>query len=174
MASPTENLIRPDSPASSRDRSALAIASVTSTRDGGGLAEAYPDGGSFTSDLRAGLEAVRSLYLQSDARVFADVYGAMASDPAARALFHDHYLRPRHQSLGRAIERGIDRGELRADTDAEIVGDIVSGPFLYRLLAGAEGFRDELVDAIVASVLALYGVRRGPGQPAAAGTGGVV
>ena len=129
----------------------LAIASVIPSADAD---DAYPDRGSFEADLRAGLEAVRSLYEQSDPRVFADVYGAMASDAGARELFADHYLHPRRRSLGRAVERGIERGELRADTDVEIIGDLVSGPFLHRLLSGTEGFDDELVDAIVGSVVA--------------------
>ncbi|WP_331773066.1 TetR/AcrR family transcriptional regulator (plasmid) [Embleya sp. NBC_00888] len=135
-------------------KAALVVAAMTWASES---PDVFPDSGSFTGDLRAGLESMRGMYDRSERDLFADVYFAMASDPAARELFNRNYVEPRRQSLERAIERAIERGELRADTDAEIVGDFVSGPFLYRRLIGSDELRDELIDAIVTSVTALYG-----------------
>lgn len=136
-------------------KSTLAVASVTWSIDAD---NAFPDRGSFEADLRGALEMLRDLYAQSSAPVFADVHAAMSGDPAARGLFEQHYRQPRRDSLRRALNRGIARGELLETTDIEIVGDLVSGPFLHRLLSGSTEFSDELVDAIVFSVLGLYGV----------------
>lgn len=138
-----------------RSKAALAITAVTWSID---ARDAFPDRGSFEADLRSGLQALAELYAQSSASVFADVYAAMAGDPAARALFFERYLQPRRESLRCAIQRGIERGELATTTDVEIVSDLVSGPFLHRLLGGAGDFSDGLVEAVVGAVLGLYGV----------------
>ena len=139
-------------------KSTLAIASVIWSVD---VDNAFPDLGSFEADLRGALEMLRELYTASSAAVFVDVHAAMVGDPAARGSFEEHYLQPRRDSLRRAVERGIARGDLCESTDLAIVGDLVCGPFLHRLLTGSSGFSDELIDAIVASVLGLYGVPPG-------------
>lgn len=136
-------------------KAALSITAVTWRID---VHDAFPDQGSFEADLRCGLQALAELYAQSSAAVFVDVFAAMAGDPAARALFVEHYLQPRRESLRRAIQRGVDRGELATTTDVEIVGDLVSGPFLHRMLGGGDDFSDGLVEAVVRAVLRLYGV----------------
>jgi len=136
-------------------KAALVVASMTWTNDS---PDVFPDSGSFATDLRVGLETIRSLYDPSSSNLFADVYFAMASDTVARELFNRNYIQPRQASLLRAVERGIARGELRESTDAAIVNDLVSGPFLYRRLIGADDLRDELIEAIVTAVVKLYGV----------------
>jgi hypothetical protein len=51
----------------------------------------------------------------------------------------------------RAIwDRGVARGELRSDVDAEVAIDLVFGPAMYRLVAGHAPLDDAAADAIVA------------------------
>ncbi|MDQ6527383.1 TetR/AcrR family transcriptional regulator [Nocardioides sp. LHD-245] len=147
-------------------KAALVVAAMVWTADS---PDVFPDSGSLAGDLRAGLESMRGMYDRSERDLFADVYYAMASDPAARELFNRNYVEPRRESLERVVQRAIERGELRPDTDAAIVGDLVSGPFLYRRLVGSDELRDELIDAIITAVTALY--RPGPPSPRGARSG---
>ena len=62
-------------------------------------------------------------------------------DQLRRAL--DEYLTSRQATIRLIIGRGIERGELAADTDVDVVVDLVLGPFYYRhLLTGAPVDRD--------------------------------
>ena len=60
-----------------------------------------------------------------------------------RALVHEK--RRRHHTV---IERAIDRGELRADVDAELVIDAVVGPVFYRFLVSGAPIDDDYLDAL--------------------------
>ena len=51
------------------------------------------------------------------------------------------------------LQRGIDRGDLRADVDLEVVIDAYVGPIFYRFLISDApldaAFADTLVDAVL-------------------------
>jgi Tetracyclin repressor-like, C-terminal domain len=47
------------------------------------------------------------------------------------------------------LDRGIARGELRADIDPDSAIDLVFGPAIYRLVAGHAPLDDDAADSIV-------------------------
>ena len=53
----------------------------------------------------------------------------------------------------RLVELGIERGDLRADTDRQLIHELLFGPVYYRLmLSGApldEGLAERVVDAVL-------------------------
>ena len=51
----------------------------------------------------------------------------MAFDPTLRLKFSEDYLAPRKHIISTILQHGIDRGQLRADTDLETVVDVVLG-----------------------------------------------
>jgi len=56
--------------------------------------------------------------------------------------------------VARAIwDRGVDRGELRADVDPEIGIDIVFAPAIYRLVTGSGALDDAAAEAVVVAAL---------------------
>jgi hypothetical protein len=59
----------------------------------------------------------------------------------------------------RAIwDRGVARGELRADADPEVAIDLVFGPAMYRLVAGHAPLDETAADAIIE--MAMHGLAR--------------
>ena len=56
-------------------------------------------------------------------------------------------------------ERGVARGELRADADPDAAIDIAIGPALYRLMMGHAPLTDDAADALVD--VAIRGLARG-------------
>jgi AcrR family transcriptional regulator len=134
-------------------KAALVVASMTSNDP----VDMFPDTGSFEGDVRHGVETIRGLYQTTPPEIVAGVYFAMASDPEAREIFNRNYIEPRRDSLARAIERGIARGDVRPDADVALVGDMVAGPFLYRRLVRGHDLRDELVDTVVGAAVELFG-----------------
>ena len=49
-------------------------------------------------------------------------------------IFRAALVEPRRTALRTIIDRGIARGELREDLDPEALVDLLSAPYLYRLL----------------------------------------
>jgi hypothetical protein len=69
----------------------------------------------------------------------------------ARKAFWAHRL----DSLAPVVARGIERGDLRADTDARLLLEMLIAPIHGRLLLTGEPVGDELAESLVD--LALHG-----------------
>lgn len=83
-----------------------------------------------------------------------------AADPdteLAKAFRHHVILRSREQ-IRTLIVRAIDEGEVRSDTDLDVVLDLVVAPVFFRLLLGHEpndeAFADSVVDHVLAGIRA--------------------
>src|SRR5215468_5417034 len=78
----------------------------------------------------------------------------IATDPGLARVYREQVVQPRMAQLAPVIERGIARGDLRADTEVRLVHELLVGPIFYRLLlSGAPLGRNLgacLVDAIMA------------------------
>lgn len=108
-----------------------------------------PDTGSVREDFRLALRGMMRFYNSPSGRVFAQIAGEAQFDPPIAVELSDRLIGPRRQ-LGRTIlDRGIARGELRADIDPEAAIDLVFGPAIYRLVAGHAPLDDDAADAIV-------------------------
>ena len=77
----------------------------------------------------------------------------IATDPELARVYREHVVEPRWQQLSQVIDRGIERGDLRRDTDVRLVHELLIGPIFYRLLfSGApldRGLGKRLVDSIL-------------------------
>lgn len=118
-----------------------------------GLEPTPVDTGSLRSDLVELLtELARKMRETEAGRIVPSVVAEAAVNPEMRevltAWIHDRRLRPR-EVVGRAIERG----ELPADTEVELLVDLLGGSVIYReLIAGQPTFRDDaerMVDAVL-------------------------
>ena len=79
----------------------------------------------------------------------------IASDPALGDPFRATVVAARRAEVTRVIERGIARGDLRADADTELATDLLVGPVYFRLMFG--GVLDlEFAERVVDSVLRGY------------------
>ena len=108
-----------------------------------------PDTGSVREDFRLALRGIMRFYNSPSGRVFAQIVGEAQFDPQIAAELSDRLVDPRRR-LGRAIlDRGIARGELRADIDPDAAIDLVFGPAIYRLVAGHASLDDDSADAVV-------------------------
>jgi AcrR family transcriptional regulator len=78
----------------------------------------------------------------------------IATDPDLARVYREQVAQPRLTQLAPVIQRGIARGDLRADTEVRLVHELLLGPIFYRLLlSGAPLDRNlgpRLVDAILA------------------------
>jgi len=77
----------------------------------------------------------------------------IATQPELAREYRERVVEPRRDQLAPVIERGIERGDLRPDTDVRLVHELLVGPILYRLLLSGgpfdRKFGTRLVDAIL-------------------------
>jgi hypothetical protein len=88
--------------------------------------------------------------------VLPSLAGERAHNPQLSELF-DPVTRARRRPLVRALERGVERGELPADLDLELAADLIVGPIAVRLFFTGRGVSPRMVGPMVD--LALRGLR---------------
>ena len=57
-----------------------------------------------------------------------------AGDPEMHRIFYENLVAPRRAVMAEVLRRGVERGELREDLDLELAIDMLTGPWVYRLL----------------------------------------
>jgi AcrR family transcriptional regulator len=119
----------------------------------------HPDGhdtGTLTDDLlELLLPWARQLGEKPYGRVLAALITRAQSDPQFAEEYRARFVQPRRELAGGILARAVDRGELSADADQEVVLDLLYAPFYHRLLHGhgplTEHFARAVVDHVVAS-----------------------
>lgn len=74
-----------------------------------------------------------------------------ARDPALLDAFREAVFEPRHAVVDGVLQRGMERGELAADADLEVVDALLFGAILARALLGY-GLDEGWVERVVAVV----------------------
>jgi AcrR family transcriptional regulator len=111
-----------------------------------------------TGDLRRDLVAflkrsARLLRETSTGRTLSLLMAEAQVDVEFARVFRERFLEVRRQTLLDVLERAIERGQLREDTDLETFVDVVFGAFWYRLLTRRAPLNDRFAQAVVDLVL---------------------
>ncbi|MEZ0351519.1 TetR/AcrR family transcriptional regulator [Mycobacterium sp. pR1184] len=107
------------------------------------------DTGSAREDLRLALRGMTHFYTSASGRAYAQLIGEAQFDPQVGAQLRDYLVSSRRKLVRAIWDRGVARGELRADIDPEVAIDLIFGPAMYRLVAGHAALDDASADAIV-------------------------
>jgi AcrR family transcriptional regulator len=111
------------------------------------------DTGSLRGDLDDYLGELASRMSSGKASdVLPDLIAASVRDANLRASL-DEYIRHRRQPLQTILGRGLERGELDADTDVDVLIDALLGPFVYRRLLSHDRLDGDFVARLLRTVL---------------------
>jgi AcrR family transcriptional regulator len=84
-------------------------------------------------------------------RVMQGLVSDLATDPDLASAFQERVVSVRDAEVSRLIARGIERGDLAADTDEVTAHELLIAPLYYRLLLSGEpldhAFAERIVDA---------------------------
>jgi AcrR family transcriptional regulator len=86
----------------------------------------------------------------------------IATDPELARVYREQVVQPRLAQLAPVIKRGVARGDLRADTEARLVHELLVGPIFYRLLLSGAPLNRSLGPRLVDAVLAGFTPRTHP------------
>jgi AcrR family transcriptional regulator len=116
-----------------------------------------PDTGTLRGDLLAALRSwIRSVTRTSAGPILAGLIAEAQRDPVLGAAWRDRVverLRAQHRIM---LNRAIERGEIPASTDQEVVLDLIFGAAYHRMLHGhrplTDSFARRVVDLVVAGI----------------------
>jgi AcrR family transcriptional regulator len=92
-------------------------------------------------------------------RLAARLIGASPSHPALLSIYQKEYLQPRRSIVRRILEMARVHGLLAPDADTEILGDMLSGAMIYRLLFQPEERSEKKVRAYLLKLFRQAGFR---------------
>ena len=119
-----------------------------------------PDLGDTRAELVAFVDgAVRILGSTLMGRVMQGLVSDLAADPELAAAFRERVVAARVAEVRRLAQRGIERGDLRAETDLELLHELLFGPIYYRLLLSGAPLEDGLAERVVDAVLPAFVTR---------------
>ncbi|GAA2401678.1 TetR/AcrR family transcriptional regulator [Streptomyces glaucosporus] len=112
-------------------------------------------GTSVRDDLVEVLERLRQRGLaKRNSALLRTVTSHFRSHPRLWREYHDTVIRARRELLHSVLRRGMASGEIRADLDVELLGDLFVGPMLARAMLHDEGeLPGGLAERIVDGVL---------------------
>jgi AcrR family transcriptional regulator len=121
-----------------------------------------PDTGSTRTDLLSLMRSAVALYSGSvEAALMPSLVDAMSRDPDLARTVREAFLAGRRAALREVLERGVERGDLRADFDRELALDVLGGPLFYRLLITGGPIDEQLAEDVADLVLAGFAPRPG-------------
>jgi AcrR family transcriptional regulator len=127
-----------------------------------------PDTGSARGDFEVVSGAAVGRMAPQAFRVLPRLMADAADDPELLEALHAAMLRPRRAAIATILRRGIERGELRADIDIEVVSDMLIGPMIARVLTSGgdpraiEGLPMRIWDTLASGIATASGVAATP------------
>ena len=111
------------------------------------------DTGSLRGDLEHYLgELVNRFHSGKMRDVLPHLIGVATHDANLQCSLDD-YMQTRRVPLRLILDRGFERGELSADTDLDVLIDVIIGPFIYRKLLTHSVIDNEFTDKVLDLVL---------------------
>ncbi|MFZ0825191.1 MAG: TetR/AcrR family transcriptional regulator, partial [Terriglobales bacterium] len=107
----------------------------------------FPNTGSVQRDMSLQMRRVIRIFRSDRGKVVAALLAGGQSDPDLLEAFRERFMWPKRRQAYQTLQRGIDRGELPADSDKDLILDSLYGPIYMRFLIRhdklAESFADE-------------------------------
>ena len=117
-----------------------------------------PDTGALRDDLLGfEREQVRMMDRPESRRITAGLVADLVADPELAETYLGDYVDRRRTSVWQALQRGVDRGELRPDADFAFIYDLLLGPLFMRSVVRGEPLGPKVAEETVDLVLTVYG-----------------
>ena len=113
----------------------------------------FPDTGSVYTDMSQQMRQLVKIFRSRHGRIVSAILAAGQSDKDLIQAFRERFLWPRRREAYRTLRRAIVRGELRMDTDLDLLLDSLYGPIYMRFLLQHDRLTPEFVEHLCALVL---------------------
>ena len=135
------------------DRHAVAMAALMGSESVSGSTGVGHGSGprrrSTIEALQDQLKRVAEAFAQPIGRAAARMIAAADSDSELSRAFRNHFILARREEGRTLLERAIEQGEIRPETDVEIALDMIYGAVFFRLLMGHAPLSEALARQII-------------------------
>jgi AcrR family transcriptional regulator len=97
--------------------------------------------------------AIRTMGSEPYGPAMQGLVSEVATDPQLGRVYREYVVDPRRRQITAVIQRGIERGDLRPDTDPRLIQELLIGPIYYRLLFSGPPFDRKLGTRLVDAIL---------------------
>jgi len=118
----------------------------------------FPNTGSVQKDMSLQMRRLIRIFRSKRGKIVAALIAGGQSDPELIEAFRERFLWPRRKQAYQTLQRGIDRGELPASSDLDLILDSLYGPIYLRFLIRHDNLDESFADEICA--LVLQGLKR--------------
>lgn len=126
------------------NKTALAVAAFSDT-----IGPSDPaDTGSLQGDLQAMVADFYDFFAGEHGQLLTSLLTAVGDDTSVLAEVR-RSTRLRRAGLRKVLQRAVDRGELAADADLDLLSDLIVGPFWTRLLLTGERITRPLINKLL-------------------------
>lgn len=108
-----------------------------------------PDTGCTLCDLGESFNVFLAAYRTIRPEVLGALFAECAPDPVLRQRYLDTVIQPARRAVAATLDRSLGKGDLRADTDAEQLLDLVASLVHYRAMFGPHHLSDDEAWAVV-------------------------
>ncbi|MDB5097786.1 MAG: TetR family transcriptional regulator [Cyanobacteria bacterium RYN_339] len=115
---------------------------------------AFEDTGTLRGDLKVQMRRLLEVIRTQRGQKMLALISQGHADPEIAHAFLERWILPRRAVVRGVLQRGLTRGELRADADLEMAIDALYGPLWFRLLLGFGTVDGAYADALADHVLA--------------------
>jgi AcrR family transcriptional regulator len=113
----------------------------------------FPNTGSVQRDMSLQMRRVIRIFRSERGKVVAALLAGGQSDPELLEAFRERFLWPKRRQAYQTLQRGIDRGELPAGSDLDLILDSLYGPIYMRFLIRHDKLEETFADEICGVVL---------------------
>lgn len=112
-----------------------------------------PDTGDVKTDLWMQVNNLTSFFLSNKGKGITELIAEGQFDSNIAEEFRKRYIRPRRQITRTLLERGIAKGQLKEDTDLNLLIDLLYAPTFYRILVTGENIDKVYIEKVLNLVL---------------------
>jgi len=113
----------------------------------------FPNTGSVQRDMKLQMRRVIRIFRSDRGKVVAALLAGGQSDAELLEAFRERFLWPKRRQAYQTLQRGIDRGELPATSDLDLILDALYGPIYMRFLIRHDQLDESFADEICGLVL---------------------
>ncbi len=113
----------------------------------------FPDTGSVYSDVSLQVGHLVQLFRSRRGQIVAALIGGGQTDPDLIEAFRERFVRPRRLEAYATLRKGIERRELPADSDLDLILDSLYGAIYMRFLIWKDGLSEKFIEDICRMVL---------------------
>lgn len=110
-----------------------------------------PDTGSVMDDIMIHATNLANFLCSREGKIITELIGEGQFDAGLAEAYRARFFAPRRQEARQLLERGVTRGQLKADLDIGITIDLLYGPIFYRLLITGDELDEAFVKYLITS-----------------------